>query len=170
MTNPDLIQLLVSRKSERAGQKNQSYARRWFCPRTEYKTLCWIPQSRVLVGHPLCYITCLVKTQGRLYSSLHSSQKEHWLSLPVNSSAGASLLREFSLFLLDDQAAGRSCRAVSSPYPGIQPHLMCSDLRPPTSPCGCPEAPDPLGIALPKLALSLHRCCQRPYLNTMPNS
>jgi len=25
---PDLIQLLVSRKSERAGQKNQSYARR----------------------------------------------------------------------------------------------------------------------------------------------
>lgn len=160
---PDLIQLLVLRKSERAGQKDQSYARRWFCARTEYKALCWIPQNRVLVGHPLCCITCLVKTQGCLYyCSLRSSQKEHWLSLPVNSSAGASLLREFSSFLLDDQAAGRSCRAVSSPYPGIQPYLMCSDPHPPTLPCGCPEAPDPLGIALPNLALSLHRCCQRP--------
>lgn len=67
----------------------------------------------------------------------------------------------------------RQLGGPAGPYPHLIPGsspTLCSDSCPPTLPCGCQEAPDPLGIALPKLALSLHRCCQRPYLNTMPNS
>lgn len=134
------------------GLDRKNYARRWFCVRTEYKALCRIPQNRVLVGHHLCCITCLVKTRGRLSSSLHPSQKEHWLSLPVNNSAGASLLREFSFFLLDDRAAGRSCRAVSSPYPGIQPHLVFWSL-PSHFTLWLPGSTGPPGHCSPRVSL-----------------
>ena len=105
-----------------------------------------LPNSakRGVSGTPLCCVACLMKTRGHLSSPMHSSQKEPWLPVPVNASAGASLLREFSLVPLCDQAAVGSCGAVSLPYARIQPHHVCSDPHPPRSPCGCQKPPVPL--------------------------
>lgn len=117
-----------------------------------------------------CCLSCLfMNTCGHICSLLHSSQEGHWLSLPINDSAGAVLIRELSPILLHDQAAvGVSQDGYPYLILGSSPNMCVLILTLPGHAAAARNHQSPLCVIPPKLTLSLHRCCQRPYLNTTP--